>query len=376
MRFGSVLTLSVLVVLVGAVHVVRAWRQPASCPDYPSHANLFVYRDADGELRPVKTAEDWRVRRRHILAGMEQAMGPLPDRENLPPLAPETSNGVEGEGFTRLTIRFTTEPGDRLSAHLYVPEGCDADHPAPAMLALHPTSPLGKDRVTKEGGQPNRLYAFELAQRGYVVLAPDYPSFGDSKDYDFSADRYTSGTMKGVFNHMRCCDLLQSRPEVAPQRIGAIGHSLGGHNAMFVGVFDTRLKVIVSSCGWTPFHDYYGGNIEGWTSDRYMPRLREAYDLDPDRVPFDFYEVVAALAPRAFFSSSPVYDHNFDVNGVRKADPVARKVFKLLEAEKQLKVVYPDCGHDFPPAVRRRAYAFVDRVLRADNKPAAREPPP
>ena len=33
----------------------------------------------------------------------------------------------------------------------------------------------------------------------------------------------------------------------------------------------------------------------GWTSDRYMPRLRDVYRLDPDAVAFDFDEVVAAL---------------------------------------------------------------------------------
>ena len=84
---------------------------------------------------------------------------------------------------------------------------------------------------------------------------------------------------------------------------------------MFVGAFDPRLKVIVSSCGWTPFHDYYGGKIAGWTSDRYMPRLRTCTSLNPDRVPFDFYEVVAALAPRGFFSNSPLGDDNFAVAG-------------------------------------------------------------
>ena len=51
-------------------------------------------------------------------------------------------------------------------------------------------------------------------------------------------------------------DLLQSRPEVDPEKIGVIGHSLGGHNAMFTAVFDERLKVIVSNCGFTSFPKY------------------------------------------------------------------------------------------------------------------------
>ena len=63
-----------------------------------------------------------------------------------------------------------------------------------------------------------RAYGRELAKRGYVVLAPDYPSFGDYP-YDFSADAYASGTMKGIFNHMRCVDYLQSLPEVDGERI-------------------------------------------------------------------------------------------------------------------------------------------------------------
>lgn len=372
MRFTSPLMIhSLFLLAVGAVDM-RAQEQPPDAPDYPSHANVMVFRDAAGALQPVKTAGDWSTRQAHILAGMQEAMGPLPDRENPQPLDTDIINRLEGDGFTRLTVRFTTEPGDRLAAHLYLPDGCDAGQSAPAMLALHPTSALGKDRVTEEGGVPNRMYASELAQRGYVVIAPDYPSFGDSKNYDFAADRYVSGTMKGIFNHMRCHDLLESRPEVDPERIGAIGHSLGGHNAMFVGVFDTRLKVIVSSCGWTPFHDYYQGKIAGWTSDRYMPRLRDVYKLDPGRVPFDFYEVVAALAPRAFFSSSPLRDSNFDVAGVRKAEPVAREVFKLLGVEDHLEIAYPDCAHDFPPAVRRQAYAFIDQIL--DHTPAREVP--
>jgi pimeloyl-ACP methyl ester carboxylesterase len=240
------------------------------------------------------------------------------------------------------------------------------------MLALHPTSPLGKDRVAVPGGIPNRTYADELTRRGYVVLAPDYPSFGESKGYDFAKDRYVSGTMKGIFNHIRCVDLLGQRPEVDPERIGVIGHSLGGHNAMFVAAFDARLKAIVSSCGWTPFHDYYKGDITGWTSDRYMPLLRDKYQLDASRVPFDFYEVVAALAPRPFFSNSPIGDSNFDVGGVRKAEAKARAIYAILGNADGLVVRTPDCQHDFPPEIRREAYAFLDKVFH--YKPAREAP--
>jgi hypothetical protein len=80
-------------------------------------------------------------------------------------------------------------------------------------------------------------------------------------------------------------------------------------------------------------------------------------------VPFDFYEVVAALAPRPFFSNSPLHDSNFDVAGVRKAEAVARPVYELLGAGDRLQVRYPDCKHDFPPDTRQEAYRFLDDAL-------------
>jgi len=363
------LTCAILTFVTGAGDVSQGQQQTAS--PYPDHSRLLVYRDDGGQETAVRTAADWAKRRGHIRLGMEAAMGPLPDRRNLPPLDVKITERSAEDGFTRCTLTFVAEENDRVPAYLLLPAGIAAGRRAPAMLALHQTIGIGKGEPVGLGGSANLHYGRELAQRGYVVLAPDYPSFGDYQ-YDFAKGRYVSGSMKGIFNHMRAVDLLQSLPEVDPERIGVIGHSLGGHNAMFVGVFDDRLKVIVSSCGWTPFHDYYGGKIAGWTSARYMPRLRTVYNLDPNRVPFDFYEVVAAFAPRGFFSNSPMGDGNFAVAGVKKAEGKAREVFALLGSADRLQVRYPDSGHDFPPAVRREAYAFIDQLLQ--HKPARTVP--
>jgi len=336
--------------------------EPAAVPPI-DHSQLLQFTTPDGGVQTVRTAEEWAIRRQQILKGMELAMGELPDRSKLPPLDVKMTETVDGEGLTRLTISYQTDETTRVPAHLYLPKGLSAGQRVPAILALHQTAAHGKKDVSGEAGTPpNRGYAKELAQRGYVVLAPDYPSFGDYP-CDFKNGKFASGTMLGIFNHMRGIDLLQARDEVDPDRIGVVGHSLGGHNAMFLGVFDLRPKVIVSSSGWTPFHDYYGGKLDGWTQDRYMPRIRDVYGKDPNRMPFDFYEVVAALAPRAFFSNSPVGDDNFDVRGVKKAEAEARKVFALLNADERLQVRYSSGGHDFSEEARREAYAFVDQVL-------------
>jgi len=96
-----------------------------------------------------------------------------------------------------------------------------------------------------------------------------------------------------------------------------------------------------------------------WAQDRYMPRVRDVYHSNPDEMPFDFAEVIAAIAPRAVFSNSPLRDANFDVEGVRLAVEQIKPIFHLLNADDRFVVRYPDCEHDFPDDVRHEAYRFI-----------------
>ena len=81
-------------------------------------------------------------------------------------------------------------------------------------------------------------------------------------------------------------------------------------------------------------------------------------------MPFDFPEVVAAFAPRAFLASSPLHDDNFEVSGVKDCIAAARPVYELLGAKEKLAANYPDCKHDFPAEVRKVAYDWLDRWLK------------
>ena len=49
------------------------------------------------------------------------------------------------------------------------------------MLCLHHTVAIGKDEPVGLGMRENLQYALHLAERGYVTLAPDYPSFGEHR---------------------------------------------------------------------------------------------------------------------------------------------------------------------------------------------------
>ncbi len=330
-------------------------------PSSGNRGNLLVLRNEHGDERPVRTAADWAERRKQVLVAMQEVMGPLPDDGRWVPLDVKVVEETEGPHYVRRKLTYAAEAGDRVPAYLLVPKRRGGK--LPAVLCLHQTG-IGKDEVVLPGkGDENLRYAAHLAERGYVTLAPDYPSFGEYR-YDFRSAPYRSGSMKAVWNNLRAVDLLQSLPEVDGERIGCIGHSLGGHNTMFTAAFDTRIKALVSNCGFTSFPKYYGGNLRGWTSDRYMPLIRTRFDLKPERVPFDFPEVVASLAPRAFLAIAPVGDDNFEVSGVKDCIAAARPVYELLGARDKLAAAYPECKHAFPPEMRKVAYEWLDRWLK------------
>jgi dienelactone hydrolase len=227
---------------------------------------------------------------------------------------------------------------------------------------LHQTVAIGKDEPVGLGKNHELAIARELAVRGYVAIAPDYPNFGEYKR-DVYGLGYKSATMKAIWNNMRAIDVLYSLEDVDPQRIGVIGHSLGGHTAIFTALFDRRLKAVVSSCGFNAFPHYFKGNIAGWSHAGYMPLLRDQYHLDLAQVPFDFPELIAALAPRAFFTCSPLRDTNFEVEGVRVCLRAARSVYDLFGVADRLVAVYPDADHSFPRQEREQAYNFLDQFL-------------
>jgi dipeptidyl aminopeptidase/acylaminoacyl peptidase len=292
--------------------------------------------------------------REKILSAMQEVMGSVPPTKNAPPKV-KIVEEVATPAYTRRKILFAVDADDWVPAYVLIPR--KLTRRVPAVLCLHQTTRPGKAEPAGLAGNPDLYYASELAERGFVTFAPDYPRFGEY-DIDVYARGYASATMKGIVNHMRAVDVLQAMPEVDARAIGVIGHSLGGHNSLFVAAFDPRIRAVVTSCGFTSFAKYKGGDLKGWSHEGYMPRIATMFGNSPARMPFDFKGVLAVIAPRPLFINAPVGDSNFDVSGVRDTLAAVRGMFG-----ENLQVVYPDAGHAFPKPVREQAYAFLRKAL-------------
>jgi len=323
--------------------------------------NLLVYLDDKGELHPIDSPARWLKRRASILEAMQKVMGPMPGPAKRCPLDVRIIEETDGGDYVRRSINYLSEPGSYVPAYLLIPKAIlGTGAKAPAVLALHQTHRDGYKVVVGLGGSTNDEYGVELARRGYVVLAPAYPQLANYSP-DLAALGYESGTMKAIWDNHRGLDLLESLPWVTTNGFGVIGHSLGGHNGIFTAVFDERIKVVVSSCGFDSFVDYMDGNIKGWTQGRYMPKLRD-YSLA--ELPFDFHELIGALAPRVCFISAPLGDTNFKWRSVDGVVTAARPVYQLHRAPRNLMVEHPDCGHLFPMEMRGKAYRLFDENLK------------
>jgi hypothetical protein len=336
----------------------------ATLPSQLPHTNLLVYLTKRGVIAPVETTKNWKQRRLEILEAMQVVMGPLPGKQRRCALDVQVEREIDEGAFVRRFLTYTSEPGSRVPAWLLFPhETLASRNEFPAILALHPTDFEYGHRVVVGALRPQYPpYARDLAQRGFVVLAPAYPLMAGYHP-DLKALGYQSGTMKAVWDNIRGLDLLESLPFVKKSGFGAMGHSLGGHNAIFTAVFDPRLQVVVSSCGFDSFHNYMDGNIDGWTSERYMPRLAQFYSNVGD-IPFDFYELIGALAPRPVLISAPLHDSNFKSGSVDRIVDAALPIYRLYAAGGNLRLIHPECGHEFPAEIREEAYRFLEAQLR------------
>jgi dienelactone hydrolase len=321
---------------------------------------------------------DWDKRRNRILTDLQLVMGPRPAPVPREPLDIRwIGDPIPRARHVIRRLSFATEQTkrgiDRVEAYLLEPLRRDATERLPAVLCLHGTNrgkegPAGLDPPRPQDRiEPDMHYAMHLAERGYVALAPDHPNLsGGNYSFDTYGLGYASNAMKAVWNNIRAVDLLVALPEVDTSRIGCLGHSLGGNSALFTTVFEARIKVAVSNCGFSSLAKSYPRTPRPhhYASPAYMPRIESVFESNPVLIPFDFHDVIAACAPRPLLISHAEHDPNLLVEGVRTSVASGRLAYHRLKAGANIAVSYFPGGHGFPLEARTVAYDWLDKWLR------------
>jgi cephalosporin-C deacetylase-like acetyl esterase len=223
-----------------------------------------------------------------------------------------------------------------IEATLFTANNVAVDAKLPAVIWLHGySSSLGWSWVYHYDVHP----VLALAQAGYVVLAFDQSGFG-SRQVEASAfyNKYPRWSQLGhmVDDTKAAIDALTREAQVDPSRIYLFGYSMGANIALYTAVLDPRVKGVVSLCGFTPMRtdteDKGAGGIARYFREHdLLPRMG-AFAGKEAQLPYDYDELIAAIAPRPVYILSPQFDRDASPADVRLAVKQAKKVYTLYNA--------------------------------------------
>lgn len=326
---------------------------------------------ADLQFGPIEDdfgdLSNWTFKRAQISQKISAFLGDMPGQKCA--LDPQVLSEEVFSDYVRKKVSYQVESGERITAYLLIPIGFPL--PCPAVLALHQTVEQGKLEPVGIQGDPSMSYGLELVRRGYVVLSPDTitagervginGSFYDTTAFDIAHPNW-SAMGKMLWDHQRGIDYLQSLHEVNRDRIGVIGHSLGGYNSLFLAAFDERIKAVVASCPYTRIQSDPGK--ERWsrtTGFIHFPKLRPYVAPGSTlKVPWDFDQVLALIAPRPVIQSFGLYDVSFP-NSITAAQIHMKvmQLYSLYNLENNIVTSIYEDGHGFPDKSRKTAYEFL-----------------
>lgn len=250
----------------------------------------------------------------------------------------------DDRGLTYVDATFVTRDGVTLSGW-YIPSTNRA-----AVVLLHGASSTRSNVLE---------HAAVLARRGYGVLLFDARGHGRSggraMDFGWYGDRDIAAAI----------DFLERRADVDRERIGAVGMSMGGEEAIGAMATDTRIKAVVAEGATNRVFD-----DKAWLSDEYgaRGRLQQAVDWLTYRLadvltaagpPVSLRSAVATAAPRPvlLIAAGRVADERLADQAIRAASPSTVGVW-----------VVPGAGHTAGLRTRpdewvRRVSGFLDRAL-------------
>jgi len=317
---------------------------------------FHTYEYLDTRFRPFKAAlpfprstepsawDSWRRELREALSGVLNL-----DRLGRPPTpVPETLESVQCEGYVRHTVRYEAMPGNWVRAFLLVPDGGPLRKPGVICPHGHVT-PWWVNCVVDPSADPEQTwgvpYAHELASRGAVVLAPEGAGQGTRKS---PSDQTPLGcrsvwsrlntmgldlTGFRVFELMAGLNLLGSRADVRPDRIGAAGLSGGSWQCQILAALDERVAAAILSGFFVTFEQTI------WAEDHCICHYPKGIGLICEQP-----DIAALIAPRPIFVESGTQDTPYPVE---PAFTIAKEAYDLLGAQSNIQLHLYEGGHRF-----------------------------
>ena len=319
-------------------------RPPATLPpDNPKLSELLI--DRHGER--ITTLSAWQARRQELRTWWLDFLGPMPaQRSGAPELTVLEEDLIDG--VLRQLVRYEVEPGIPTEAYLLQPAAQATK--APGIAVFHSTVNYTIRQPAGLEGPPEKYFGLKFAKQGCVCFCPRnflWPKI--------SAERLDTGTevrklaerapkskgmAKMLHDALVAVDVLASQPEVDPSRIGAVGHSLGAKETLYLAAFDERVKATVSSEGGI------GTKFSNWDAPWYL-----GSGIKEPSFTHEHHELLALAAPRPFLL---VGGNSADGDQGWPFIAAALEVYRLYGEPARLGQFNHGKGHAVPPEAEQR----------------------
>jgi pimeloyl-ACP methyl ester carboxylesterase len=248
--------------------------------------------------------------------------------------------------------------GGGLTGDLYFPANTPAGTKLPTVIWLHGDSyPLGYMWVYRRDLHP----ILALAKAGYAVLAFDQCGYGSRQGEAAPFyDRFPHWSQLGrmVEDTRAAIDALQKDAQVDGGRIYVFGYRTGATVGLYTAVFEPRVKGVVAVDGFHPLRSEVtpAGDSEIARLSQVrplMPRLG-LFAAEVRRIPFEYDDLLATLAPRPVLIVQPQMDQGDAPVQVRALVEHARRIYATSGPAERLALIEPDDYQRLPAKTQQR----------------------
>jgi dienelactone hydrolase len=346
----------------------------------------------------VDSAAQWRNRKQEIRKRIDWALGPAAPQApflgktrlagtawssegwqaglfNRPTPERHWQDRLRAAGMGSATVPF----GDGEAGLLFYPvdrEGKPRQGKWPVVVWLHPYayaygwSARSPWSPAAAGYLANQRPSFDsLVKRGIAVLAYDQIGFGTRlRDVRRFYERYPQWSLMGkmVADARAAVDALARLEEVDASRIFLMGYSLGAKVGLLAAAFDDRVKAVAAVCGFEALRlDRPEKGAEGLRHYSHLHGLIPRFGFflgQESRLPFDYEEVLALVAPKPALIVAPTLDRYAPVDDVRRGVEASRGIYRLLGHDSALVLETPVDFNRFSRKTQERVFDWLAQI--------------
>ncbi len=313
---------------------------------------------------PISSLEGWNAKRSQLREDWLKFLGPMPEKRpavQLTVLAEE-----QLDDLTRQLVRYEGEPGLMVEGYLLRPRGAaakrlrGANGKLPGIVGLHQTTSYSIEEIAGVRGPEQMMIGLSLCRRGFVVFCPRCFLWQGHTDIRKATDEFLKrrpgvlGMRKMLYDAVRGVDVLAAQEDVDAERIGAVGHSLGAKEVLYLAAFDERVKAAVASEGGVGFR------FTNWDAPWYL-----GLGIRDENFARNHHELIALTAPRALLilagESGP---------GAADGDrtwpflEAALPVYRLYGPTARLGLLNHRQGHSIPPDAAQKLTEWLETYLK------------